>query len=569
MALNYIQSNTLYLSGSGVIVGAVVVSLTSFTDIYGNVLTMADFGAKGYVTLEPDTVNEEAITFTAIVVNANGTFSLTGVSSSLAKSPYTETSGLVRAHSGGTKAVITDSAAFWNTFANKTNNEVITGTWTFNNAPVALSATPASTSALGNVKLSSTPSTTLGTATITIASPGVVTLTAHGLIAGDTVQFTTTGALPTGLATATNYFVIAAGLTANTFELALTAGGAAINTTGSQSGVHTLFRTTPFGVGTDDPRLFPNAYGVDATGTSAYVITLASAPAKYVTGQLYAFKAQAANVGAPTLNINGLGAITIVNLDNTTLADSTIAAGGISAVVYDGTSFRLISSKGGGTISYQDFIASGTWTKPTGLGGNEVVFVQVWGGGGGGASTNSLGGGGGSYVEYKTIASALTATVTVTIGAGGVGGGTGTQGGITTFGAYVTAYGGAPGNFYSTTIGGAGAGSLGLGSSNGGQPAGGIGGSAALDSSFGGGGGASGGGTGGASAWGGGGGSTNTGIGGASLYGGGGGGGTGGTSLFGGKGGNSGVAGVQPGGGGGSGGANGGAGELRIWVIKT
>ena len=75
--------------------------------------------------------------------------------------------------------------------------------------------------------------------TITIAAPGVVTWNGHGLVAGTPVVFTTTGALPTGLTAGTPYYVIAAGLTANTFSLAATAGGAAITTTGTQSGVHT------------------------------------------------------------------------------------------------------------------------------------------------------------------------------------------------------------------------------------------------------------------------------------------------------------------------------------------
>ena len=255
MALSYTQSPTTYLSGSGVIIGATTVSVTSFVDIYGNVLTMASFGAKGYATLEPDTSNEEAFTFTAIAANANGTYSLSGVSSALAQTPYTETSGLIRQHAGGTKMVITDNVAFWNNFANKANNETVTGTWTFNIAPAALSSTPASTSILGNVKLTSTPFTTLGVATISIASPAVVSFTAHGLINADSVQFTTTGVLPTGLSTATNYFVIAAGLTANSFEVSLTVGGTAIVTSGTQSGVQTLVRTTPFAVGNDDARL--------------------------------------------------------------------------------------------------------------------------------------------------------------------------------------------------------------------------------------------------------------------------------------------------------------------------
>lgn len=88
----------------------------------------------------------------------------------------------------------------------------------------------------------------LGAATITIATPGVVSNTAHGLVLDDKVYFTTTGALPTGLSVNTIYYVISAGLTADAFQLSATKGGSAINTSGSQSGVHTLYRS-PYGLG--------------------------------------------------------------------------------------------------------------------------------------------------------------------------------------------------------------------------------------------------------------------------------------------------------------------------------
>lgn len=111
----------------------------------------------------------------------------------------------------------------------------------------------------------------LGTATMTIASPCVVSLTSHGLIAGDKIMFTTTGALPTGVSADTAYFVLAASLAANTFQFATTDGGAAINTTGSQSGVHTL-RRVPFGVPNSSNFNIPNLkgrvpVGVDTTQT--------------------------------------------------------------------------------------------------------------------------------------------------------------------------------------------------------------------------------------------------------------------------------------------------------------
>lgn len=88
----------------------------------------------------------------------------------------------------------------------------------------------------------------LGTFTVTIASPAVFTLTAHGLVAGDAVYFTTTGALPTGLTANTLYYVISAGLTSDNFQVSATRGGAAVNTSGTQSGTHTA-RACPFGLG--------------------------------------------------------------------------------------------------------------------------------------------------------------------------------------------------------------------------------------------------------------------------------------------------------------------------------
>lgn len=75
------------------------------------------------------------------------------------------------------------------------------------------------------------------TVTITIASPGVVTWNSHPLQNGDPVRLQTTGALPTGLAANTTYYVVSAA--ANTFQLSATRGGAAINTSGTQSGTHT------------------------------------------------------------------------------------------------------------------------------------------------------------------------------------------------------------------------------------------------------------------------------------------------------------------------------------------
>lgn len=84
------------------------------------------------------------------------------------------------------------------------------------------------------------------TFTVTSATPAVFTSVAHGLIVGDRVILSTTGSLYTGLAILTTYYVITAGYTADAFELSLTLGGTAVNTSGAQSGVHT-FTTIGYG----------------------------------------------------------------------------------------------------------------------------------------------------------------------------------------------------------------------------------------------------------------------------------------------------------------------------------
>lgn len=75
-----------------------------------------------------------------------------------------------------------------------------------------------------------------GTATITIASPAVVTSTVL-YNEGAAISFSTTGALPTGITAGATYYVFnSSGLS---FRLLDTAG-AVVNTSGSQSGVHTI-----------------------------------------------------------------------------------------------------------------------------------------------------------------------------------------------------------------------------------------------------------------------------------------------------------------------------------------
>lgn len=107
-----------------------------------------------------------------------------------------------------------------------------------------------SANSVANSNLAQAPQSTLkgtynaaagstATITVTIATPAVVTWTAHGLAAGTPVVFSTAGALPTGITANAVYYVISAGLGVNTFQVSATVGGSAVNTSGTQSGTHT------------------------------------------------------------------------------------------------------------------------------------------------------------------------------------------------------------------------------------------------------------------------------------------------------------------------------------------
>jgi len=330
------------------------------------------------------------------------------------------------------------------------------------------------------------------------------------------------------------------------------------------------------------------------------VLTAESSPATDDILALYDTSASRAN------------AITLVDLMkviNSLTEDTTPDEDADFIMTYDASAGTvkkvLVTNIGGSFKDQQTFNASGTWTKP---GSGTYALVEVWGAGGsGGRGTGAGGGGGGggAYSSLTILLSGLGATETVTIGAGGAARTTnlvGVIGGTTTFGAFLSAFGGSGGN---TGNGGGGGGGgaftagLQAGTTTSGMAGGGPGGGAVGAAGLGNpatslGGGGSGGGnasprTGGQGYFGGGGGSggistVGTFIGGASVMGGGGGGGgsgsgsttTGGASGGGGAGGAGGLAaahataGTQPaGGGGGSQSGNSGAGgdgRVRVTV---
>lgn len=89
----------------------------------------------------------------------------------------------------------------------------------------------------------------------------------------------------------------------------------------------------------------PINYAADAGGTDTYAITIDPTPIAYATGMQVIFKANTANTGAASLNVNGLGAKTIVKAVSTALSNNDILASMFCLCIYDGTNFVLMNPR--------------------------------------------------------------------------------------------------------------------------------------------------------------------------------------------------------------------------------
>lgn len=88
-----------------------------------------------------------------------------------------------------------------------------------------------------------------------------------------------------------------------------------------------------------------NYYGV-ASGTNTYAATIDGITA-YTAGVPIPVKFTNANTGAATININGLGVITLKKNGSADLVAGDIPAGAIMIICYGGTNFQVI----GGAIA--------------------------------------------------------------------------------------------------------------------------------------------------------------------------------------------------------------------------
>ncbi|MCM3783665.1 hypothetical protein M3231_11840 [Neobacillus mesonae] len=116
-----------------------------------------------------------------------------------------------------------------------------------------------------------------------------------------------------------------------------------------------------------------HVYYADDTGTAnAKVVTISPTPTSYKKGLGVSFTNSLQNTGAVTININGLGAKSILRSNGTALTSGNLRANSVYTVRYNGTNFILQGEGGeygtaiagdvraGKTIGTQDGLVTGT-----------------------------------------------------------------------------------------------------------------------------------------------------------------------------------------------------------------
>ncbi len=336
-----LQSQTL--AGAGCVIGDTTIILNSFVDINGTTLvTMADIGTKGWMTIEPDNATqEEQISFTGITQNANGTATLTGVKNVLFKSPYTETSGVLKTHPGGVKCIISNTSGFYDQLTSKDNDEIVSGKWTFTQSPDVPTPISASTTAaasvqyVNNIAIAGAPKAATNVFGISELSTAPV-LASVPIVVGDN----------------------------DTRMLTQSENDAAV---GNSSSVVPSSSTNVF-VTQQGFQRNQERYAV-ATGTSlALVVALSPTPVALIAGMQVSFKSPVTTSTPVTLNVNSLGAKSLVKLTSggtAALVLGDIATNVIVLAEYDGAAFQMISPVSKIPVSYTNGTTTNNTTSTT------------------------------------------------------------------------------------------------------------------------------------------------------------------------------------------------------------
>lgn len=276
------------------------------------------FSQAFYISVDPGTSDYEPMKVTAI---SGTTWTVVG-----AQPRYTGDAGSAKAHAAGAKVVISNNQATFADIRTAINSKIDNDT----NDTVTADTTWSTTTKAGVIVNSLT--TTQRDALASSPNGAVIYNTTSGQM-----QWREGGAWVTNAAGGT------------VADASTTVAGKVEEATQAETNSGTA-------AGATLARLFTNPstlavtiqdskwnYFADAEASDTYVITLVPAPTAYVTGQVFHFKANTANTGAATLNVNALGAKTIKKHRDQDLETGDIEANQLVTVIYDGTNFEMQS----------------------------------------------------------------------------------------------------------------------------------------------------------------------------------------------------------------------------------
>ena len=118
-----------------------------------------------------------------------------------------------------------------------------------------------------------------------------------------------------------------------------------------------------------------SAYVVDSGSTNTYVISPNPAIGAYVAGQTFTVKIANSNTSSSSLNVSGLGAVTIYRTDGTNVIQGDLIAGGIYTFVYTGSAFQVLNPTP--TVPKIRAVAQGTISASTLTVNKNIGFASV------------------------------------------------------------------------------------------------------------------------------------------------------------------------------------------------
>lgn len=361
MATFYPSGGKSYTLNASISSTATSITLTSFTvPVTGTLLTMAVMNTSiAYGTIQPKTSSAEFISFTGITANADGTATLTGVTRGLDKNyPYTTVAGFKLPHSGQSSFILSDAPQVFNKYASTDNANSWADIQTFVVSPIApvptTSTQVATKGYVDGVAIAGAPDSSTTVKGIGKLSTAPVSGTNPIFVGDNDTRISTQGENDAQVG--------------NNTDIAVGTGNKFVTQTGLQHNAE--------------------KYAADGSGSStAYTVTLSPVPTSYTNGMIFYVKIGLANTTTtPTLNVNGLGAKTIVKSTSTALIVGDIAANMFCTFIYDGTNVVLqnpTANTPSAITKYTSFIltrnlatATGTVNQAHGL-GKIPSFIEV------------------------------------------------------------------------------------------------------------------------------------------------------------------------------------------------